>query len=424
MTVTRRAYAGAPEQDTLSAAVLAGDTSFSVANATNWPTGNPFFVVVSPGLSEEEKMLVTLSGTTVTVVARGADDTTANDHAGGATIYPCVTATDLNEANRLAAVFTTRGDLVFQGATVPERLAKGTAGQVLVAGADDPVYGTVGTTGLTDAAVTAVKLASNAVETAKILNAAVTAGKLASDSVETAKIVNSAVVEAKIADGAVTTNKLDSAAVVEGKLASNAVTEVKIADGAVAEAKIATGAVVEGKIGSGAVTEAKIGAGAVTAAKIGSNAVETAKIADDAVTVEKFGGPRGVHRSRGTNQAVANADETDITFPTSNIAWNTGVTYSAPNFQVQTGYGGWYAITVQATLSAAAGGSGLLILYVGARQYRISLDGGLVHQAASNGIVAPVAAGTNVKAALYQNSGGSINITDADFHIAYLGPSA
>ena len=54
---------------------------------------------------------------------------------------------------------------------------------------------------IANSAVTAAKIASDAVETGKILNAAVTAAKLASDSVETAKIVDGAVTDAKLANG-------------------------------------------------------------------------------------------------------------------------------------------------------------------------------------------------------------------------------
>jgi hypothetical protein len=61
--------------------------------------------------------------------------------------------------------------------------------------------------------VTAAKIATDAVETAKIKDLNVTAGKLAADAVETAKIANSAVTEAKIADGAVSTAKIASGAV-------------------------------------------------------------------------------------------------------------------------------------------------------------------------------------------------------------------
>lgn len=61
-----------------------------------------------------------------------------------------------------------------------------------------------------DGAVTAAKLANDAVTTPKILNANVTAAKLASDAVETAKILNEAVTGDKIANDAINTNRLFS----------------------------------------------------------------------------------------------------------------------------------------------------------------------------------------------------------------------
>lgn len=61
--------------------------------------------------------------------------------------------------------------------------------------------------------VTAAKIATDAVETAKIKDLNVTAAKLAADSVETAKIKDANVTEAKIADGAVSTAKIASGAV-------------------------------------------------------------------------------------------------------------------------------------------------------------------------------------------------------------------
>lgn len=68
----------------------------------------------------------------------------------------------------------------------------------------DYIYSTIlnqgiGTTELTDANVTAAKVATDAIETAKIKNANVTGAKLASDSVTTAKIEDDAVTGAKIA---------------------------------------------------------------------------------------------------------------------------------------------------------------------------------------------------------------------------------
>jgi hypothetical protein len=62
---------------------------------------------------------------------------------------------------------------------------------------------------IADGAVTAAKLASDAVETAKIKDANVTAAKLASNAVETAKIKDANVTTAKLADDAVTAAKLN-----------------------------------------------------------------------------------------------------------------------------------------------------------------------------------------------------------------------
>ncbi len=68
--------------------------------------------------------------------------------------------------------------------------------------------GSINTSKLADSAVTAAKLATDAVETAKIKDANVTAAKLASDSVSTAKIVDANVTTAKILDANITQAKM------------------------------------------------------------------------------------------------------------------------------------------------------------------------------------------------------------------------
>ena len=107
----------------------------------------------------------------------------------------------------------------------------------------------VNTSDLDTAAVTAAKIASNAVSNAKIANGAVTAPKLAANAVNGAKIANNSV----------NTAKLTTAAVTAAKLAPNSVNNSKIANAAVTAAKIAPGAVNSGKILDGAVTAAKLG---------------------------------------------------------------------------------------------------------------------------------------------------------------------
>ena len=161
MPKTRRQYAGGAVASTLGSSVAAsGVTAFTIASATGWPSsaGVPLFVVVSPQTSSEEKMSVTISGTTLTVVSRGVDGTTASSHASGATIYPVFTATDADEANELTAKYTTQGSIVYQGASTFTELALGTSGYPLVAGASAPAYSQLTATGIADGAVTSAKI--------------------------------------------------------------------------------------------------------------------------------------------------------------------------------------------------------------------------------------------------------------------------
>src|SRR5262249_26506531 len=103
--------------------------------ATGWPTGSvgPFFAVLARGQSTEEKVLVTSrTSTTLNTVTRGADGTTAVAHDTGVTIEICLSARDLDEANKLVA--QTLGAVTTKGA-LPT--ATGTAALgVTAAGAD------------------------------------------------------------------------------------------------------------------------------------------------------------------------------------------------------------------------------------------------------------------------------------------------
>jgi len=165
MAVTRRTYAGAGIRTTLTAGISNVDTSISIAAGTGWKSGvTPFFVVVDPNTATEEKILVTRSGLVLTVSgSRGADETTAVSHSAGAVIYPCLSALELDEANRLAAAMTTEGDIIVADASGnPIRLARGTTGQVLEATASTVAWGQTDTAGIADAAVTAAKFASEA----------------------------------------------------------------------------------------------------------------------------------------------------------------------------------------------------------------------------------------------------------------------
>ena len=132
---TRRQYAGAAAATTITAGINTVDTTCTLAATTGWPStgGVPFYVVIDPGTSAEEKCSATISGSTLTLT-RGQDDTSASSHSSGATIYPVFTANDADEANELVAKLTTKGDLLVTTGSALNRLGVGTNYQVL--GAD------------------------------------------------------------------------------------------------------------------------------------------------------------------------------------------------------------------------------------------------------------------------------------------------
>lgn len=139
--VTRKQYKGAAAQTTITNALASGDTSITIAATTGWGDGaTPYYVVISPGTASEEKCLVTRSGSTLTLT-RAQDDTTAQSHASGATIYPVFSADDADEANKLASTLTTRGDLLTMDSGPDfKRLALGANGYVLTSNGSDVTW--------------------------------------------------------------------------------------------------------------------------------------------------------------------------------------------------------------------------------------------------------------------------------------------
>lgn len=130
----RKQYAGAAASTTTTNSLGAGDTSVNIASTTGWPSsaGVPFYVVLSPGTSAEEKCRATISGSTLTIT-RAQDGTTAQSHASGSAIYPVFTAVEADEANLIASKMTTKGDLIVTDGTDINRLAAGTNGYQLTA---------------------------------------------------------------------------------------------------------------------------------------------------------------------------------------------------------------------------------------------------------------------------------------------------
>jgi hypothetical protein len=149
--VTRRQYKGAAAATTTTNALGVSDTSVTLTATTGWPStaGVPFYVVIDPGTSAEEKCSATISGSTLTLT-RAQDDTTAAVHASGATIYPVFTADEADEANLFASTMTTRGDLLTMGAgPTVARIAIGTNGYVLTSNGTDAAWAVLPASGVT-----------------------------------------------------------------------------------------------------------------------------------------------------------------------------------------------------------------------------------------------------------------------------------
>ena len=202
---TRRSYAGAAAATTLASNISSSDTTLTLTGTTtDYPSTatGPFYMVIDPGLSTEEKVLIgSRSGGACSSVTRGVDGTSPAAHSSGAACYPVFTAVDADQANKVASVLTTKGDMLVTTGTILDRLAVGTNDYSLLADSS-------AANGVSWKQIPAAGIASDAVTTAKILDANVTAGKLATDSVTTAKILDSNVTTAKIADNAITQAKL------------------------------------------------------------------------------------------------------------------------------------------------------------------------------------------------------------------------
>ena len=148
--VTRRQYKGAAASTTITSTLTSVATSATLTATTGWPStaAVPFYVVIDPGVSSEEKCSATISGSTLTLT-RGQDDTTAVAHSAGATIYPVFSADEADEANAFASTMTTRGDLLTMasGPTVG-RIAIGTSGTIVYSNGTDPSWASLATAGI------------------------------------------------------------------------------------------------------------------------------------------------------------------------------------------------------------------------------------------------------------------------------------
>ena len=86
-----------------SSSILSNALSISAVDATTFPTGasgSPFVIVLNRGTPAEEKVLCSArASNTFTVLQRGFDGTTANNHANGTKIDHVLDATAMEDMN-------------------------------------------------------------------------------------------------------------------------------------------------------------------------------------------------------------------------------------------------------------------------------------------------------------------------------------
>lgn len=200
---------------------------------------------------------------------------------------PTVDLTGTITTAQIAALAVTAGkiaaDAVAETNIVPLAVTAGKIAALAVA--ESNIQALAVTTGkIGDAAITSDKIVTNAVTADKIVANAVTAVKIATDAVTADKIIANAITAGKIATDAVTSDKILANAIVAGKIATDAVTSDKIFANAITAGKIATDAVTSDKIRANAITSAKITANAITTGLLAAGAVTATQIAADAVT--------------------------------------------------------------------------------------------------------------------------------------------
>ena len=233
----RKGYKGAPASAVLTTATTDSNTSFVVDTVVGWATSFPFYCVVEPGTSREEKVKVTaISGTTLPVV-RNQDDTNgpAAGHGSSSVIYPVFTADEADEANQIASAMTTKGDLIATDGSSINRFGVGTNTHVLQADS-------ASTNGLKWGQVVEAGIADNAVTAAKIAASAVGNDEIADNAVNTAEIVDGAVTSAKILDGTIVDGDINaSAAIALTKLGTGALpTTITVASANVVNGSLLT----------------------------------------------------------------------------------------------------------------------------------------------------------------------------------------
>jgi len=212
----------------------------------------------------------------------------------------------------------------------------------------------IGTSNISDGAVTTAKIGADAVNGSKIADDSIDSEHYVDGSIDTAHIADSQITTAKIADTAITTAKITDANVTTAKIAADAITNAKIADDSIDSEQYVDGSIDTAHIADSQITTAKLADNSVTSAKIvdgsivnadvnASAAIDATKIHDGTISNTEFGYLNGVSSAIQTQldaKLTASNNLSDLTTASTartNLGLGTIATQDANNVSISGG---------------------------------------------------------------------------------------
>ncbi len=172
----------------------------------------------------------------------------------------------------------------------------------------------IGTTNISDSAVTTAKIAADAVDGTKIADDSINSEHYVDGSIDTAHIADAQITTAKITDANVTTAKIAADAIDGTKIADDSINSEHYVDGSIDTAHIADSQVTTAKIADSAITSAKINDGAIVNADINASAaIDATKIHDGTISNTEFGYLNGVSSNIQTQLDAKQASDAQLT---------------------------------------------------------------------------------------------------------------
>ena len=172
----------------------------------------------------------------------------------------------------------------------------------------------IGTTNISDSAVTTAKIAADAVNGSKIADDSIDSEHYVDGSIDTAHIADAQITTAKITDANVTTAKIAADAIDGTKIADDSINSEHYVDGSIDTAHIADSQITSAKIADSAITSAKINDGAIVNADINASAaIDATKIHDGTISNTEFGYLNGVSSNIQTQLDAKGASNANLT---------------------------------------------------------------------------------------------------------------